>query len=177
MSGTSNTNFFQATSSNCVITYSSSAIPNPIVLQGFSVDTMLEVEDVDNVEVEIGLDGAVQSHIKPVLLPFKITFFAGSPSITDLSAVQDVQTNTGLVVAGELNVYIPSINRTFNYRHFVIKSANGGYGLAQKVKDRTFNCVSRLPNQSIIPSNLPGAVAAQLSRIIGKGTDSIAGLF
>ena len=169
--------FYQATSSNSVITYSSSLIPTPVVLQGFSVDTMLEVEDVDNVEVEIGLDGAIQSYVKPVLLPFKITFMAGSPSITDLNAVQDAQSSTGLVVNGELNVYIPAINRTFNYKDFIIKSANGGYGLGDKVKERTFNCVSRLPNQQTIPSNLPSQVSTQISRIIGKSADRIGSLF
>lgn len=174
---TSNTNFFQATSSNAVLTYSSSLIPNVAVLQGFNVDNILEVEDVDNVEVEIGLDGAMQAYIKPILLPFKLTFFAGSPSIVDFEAIQDAQTSTGLVIRGELNIYIPSINRNFTYKDFIIKTANGGYGLANKVKDRSFNCVSRLPNQQTIPSNLPSVVSNQISRIVGKGTDSIAGFF
>ena len=174
---TQNTTFLQATSSNAVLSYSSNLIPQVIILQAFNVDNMLEVEEVDNVEVEIGLDGAMQSYVKPVLLPFKLTFFAGSPSITDFEAVQDAQTSTGMVVRGELNIYIPSINRNFTYKDFIIKTANTGYGLANKVKDRTFNCVSRLPNQQTIPSNLPNVVSAQLSRIIGKSTDSIAGIF
>jgi hypothetical protein len=157
--------YLQATSKNIIMTFSCTPIiPTPEPIKGFSVENILELDDVESVGYEVGLDGISNVYVKPVIVKGKITLLPGSTGVAVFRKVQEYQVNTGLVIAGSLFVGLPSMLTGQTFNEFVITSAFKGFEAGDKVKDVVFSFTAQVP-EAISVGNIANLALSGLALV------------
>ena len=91
-----------------------------IYFDGFSVDSILEAEQIFYKKVEIGLSNDIQVSITPALWSGKLTLFAGSPTLDILYAMLAYEQLTKLAISGVLVASLPAIAKTITVNNCTI---------------------------------------------------------
>ncbi len=86
---------------------------SPIVLKGYNVDTAYDTENVEPVEVQIGVDGFTGAGYTPYLTKQTIEFLANSPSIALFEAWEETQKFAQEAYPASCTIIIPSISKIY----------------------------------------------------------------
>jgi len=137
---------YNATSINADITFIYAPYqPAPIPIEGFEVENLFEVDEVLNVDVEIGLGGNLNSWISNKLVEFKLHLFPDSISVTLLDLISFQQTQTKVPGSGVIVVSAPSIKKVITYPNVLLLNAFSGFRFSTKIENRTYTFKSNLP--------------------------------
>lgn len=133
------------TSKDAVFIFVADQLNYPTVIKGFAKDAMIEFDNYEDVETDIGADGQPIEFSKAILLTGKFTLQPTSETIPFIESIQTAQKN-GYPVTGTLTIQYKSINKVWILTNFVIKS-----GI------RPFNAKARLEDIELAFSCLPSA--------------------
>lgn len=139
------------TSKNAKLTFVTKT-GSTIVFQDFAADSMMGIDDAENVVSKIGIDGAIARHVKSVLLTGTLKFLATSPSVAEIDQLLMTQTEEETPIPGVLTAVLVSTGQTYVYDNFCIISAPKGRALTESIEDVTYKWDSGLPNTSRNPS-------------------------
>ncbi len=85
------------------------AIPVPIEFDGFSTESILEMDDVNDTKVDAGLGFDYQFSLIPVVWKATITLFGGSPTLLLIQAIKGWERINATKAIGVLTITIPVI--------------------------------------------------------------------
>lgn len=129
-----------------------------INFQDFAADSMMGVDDVENVVSKIGIDGRIARYVKSVLISGNLKFLATSPTVAEIDQLLIAQTEESTPVTGVLTSVIVATGKTYVYDDFCILSAPKGRALGESVEDVTYKWDSNIPNISSNPSASLGLI-------------------
>jgi hypothetical protein len=145
------------TAKNSIIAITSTLLPTPLVLQGFSSENILAIPDVDIIKSTIGLDGQLARSVTAKQIEGSFSFFAGSPSLTAFYQIQQAVYISGIPFVGTMSVTLLGLAQGFTFPEFTIISAPKGFELADEVKPVTIKWSCLMPNYASL-----GAIAAPI---------------
>ncbi|RTK96086.1 MAG: hypothetical protein EKK64_04995 [Neisseriaceae bacterium] len=133
------------TSKNSVITFKPKNSPS-ITFKSYATDSMMGIDDVENVVSKVGIDGYIARYMKSVLLTGTFKFIASSPTVSEIDKLLEVQTEQSTPISGVLTVVIPATGKTYVYDDLCFLSAPKGRELDEAIKDVTYKWDSGMPN-------------------------------
>lgn len=105
------------TAANSVLLLSvTSLFPAPVQLQGFAMDDVFDIENVNPVETQMGVDGRLSAGFVPQPIVQNIMIAADSPSNDIMEAWYLAMQSIREVYVANGSVVLPSVRRAFALR-------------------------------------------------------------
>ena len=120
-----------------VVTFGSDLFPVPVLLEGFSTDAAVELDDFKPVEGTMGVDGQMAFGYVPTPRVIKITFQANSPSLDLFAAVLDLQDTLGDVIRSDMVFALPALGRLYTGTNGAITSGKNMPSAKKKLEPVT----------------------------------------
>jgi hypothetical protein len=130
------------TAANSVIMLAVNGVfSNPQQLQQFSADDVFDLEDIDNAETMMGVDGILSGGKIYVEIPWTITLMANSPSnqVFDQWAAYEISTND--VTTATMNIQLPGLGYKWVYSNGFLKKRSPAPSAKKIVQPRKFTIV------------------------------------
>ncbi len=99
-----------------------SLYPSGIVLEQFSTDQSLEMQEVEYSQTRMGIDGKMASGFIPSIKSVTVHLEASSPSLIALSQLAEMMQQNRTTYACTLLVQIPSLSKMYTFTNGVLKS-------------------------------------------------------
>ncbi len=99
-----------------------SLYPSGIVLEQFSIDQGIIMEDVQYSVSRMGIDGKMTSGFIPSIKSVNIVLEASSPSLVALTQLAEMMVQNKTTYACNLMVEIPALSKSFNFSNGVLES-------------------------------------------------------
>ncbi len=96
--------------------------PSGIILEQFSMEQSVLLDEIVFTESRMGVDGKISSGYVPSIKTVHIHLEASSPSFPILSVVAEVMSQNKTVYACTLVVNIPSIGKVYTFSNGVLKA-------------------------------------------------------
>lgn len=132
---------------NATLTISADVFPVPYEISGFAEDDVISIEDVQNVNSLIGVDGNVSHWLEHVLVTLTVTLTPNSEAINgfmDLIAATSVI--SGSVPVLKVQLVLPGLG-LFVFRDAALRTPVLPPTVQKRLADRQFIFVSRLPEK------------------------------
>ncbi len=114
-------NNITSSNSNAILTVEE-LFPAGIILEQFSMDQSILLEEVTFTESRMGVDGKMASGYVPSIKTITIHLEASSPSYPLLSKVGEVMSQNRSIYPCTLVITVPSINKVYTFFNGVMKS-------------------------------------------------------
>ncbi len=112
--------------------------PSALLLQGYNVDNAFDTEQVEPVEVQIGVDGLSGAAYLPYLIKQSISFLANSPSIQIFDAWAEAMRSAREAYPANGKIIIPSIGRIYTARRGWLTAYSPVSDAKKALEGRTF---------------------------------------
>lgn len=132
---------------NATLTISSDLFQVPYEISGFAEDDVISVDDVQNVNSLIGVDGNVSHWVEHVLVNLTITLTPNSPAIPDfMDLIAATSVISGSVPVLKLQLVLPGLG-LFIFRDAALHTPILPPTVQKRLSDRQFVFTSRLPEK------------------------------
>ena len=115
--------YFDVTSANVqIILACEDLYPSGVKLEGFSADSVMTADGVDQSENRRGVDGRMVSGVVKNIQPVSIVLEANSPSLEVFETIRDAMSANCKPYELTLTVFVPALEKTIVFRRGALKN-------------------------------------------------------